>query len=217
MASPLDAGTRRCGTSGTSVKPRPDIDVRQEAALNATERAMTPYTWLLSPECKDQVKQFFTALVNRRNTITGLLYRDDATIFRCRRQGGRRGRRAVRRERLCGRRCECRCVCTTPIVATLPLPPAGTSCSWNVMNEPRCKYCGPEAVDSWYGELADHLKASTPAASARCGGAPPQAHGPGGAYGSAAGALAFLPTPSHCCAAERGPQPLDYDRGGGLL
>jgi hypothetical protein len=30
--------------------------------------------------------------------------------------------------------------------------------SWNLINEPRCKYCGPEAVDSWIGEMAAHLK-----------------------------------------------------------
>ncbi|KAI3433786.1 hypothetical protein D9Q98_003591 [Chlorella vulgaris] len=30
---------------------------------------------------------------------------------------------------------------------------------WNLLNEPRCKYCGTEAVDSWYGEMAAHLKA----------------------------------------------------------
>jgi mannan endo-1,4-beta-mannosidase len=52
-----------CGTSGTNVKPRPDIDLRPEPVLNATERAMTPYVWLTSPKCQDQVKQFFTTLV----------------------------------------------------------------------------------------------------------------------------------------------------------
>jgi hypothetical protein len=30
-----------CGTAGSSVKPRPDIDVRPEAVLNATERLQT--------------------------------------------------------------------------------------------------------------------------------------------------------------------------------
>ncbi|KAL4450094.1 hypothetical protein ABPG77_010763 [Micractinium sp. CCAP 211/92] len=61
------------------------------------------------------VKSFYSAVVNRKNTLTGVLYRDDPTIF-----------------------------------------------SWNLMNEPRCKYCGPEAVDGWYGELSAHLKSIDP-------------------------------------------------------
>ncbi|KAL4452410.1 hypothetical protein ABPG75_008072 [Micractinium tetrahymenae] len=104
-----------CGTSGTTVRPRPDIDVRPPGALNATERLTTPYAWLTSPACRDQVKSFYSAVVNRRNTLTGVLYRDDPTIF-----------------------------------------------SWNLMNEPRCKYCGPEPVDGWYGDMAAYLKSIDP-------------------------------------------------------
>ena len=33
-------------------------------------------------------------------------------------------------------------------------------CSWDLLNEPRCKYCPPAAVDAWYGALADHVKVS---------------------------------------------------------
>lgn len=28
----------------------------------------------------------------------------------------------------------------------------------NVLNEPRCSYCGPEAVDSWIGDMLAFLK-----------------------------------------------------------
>ena len=28
----------------------------------------------------------------------------------------------------------------------------------NVLNEPRCSYCGPEAVDGWIGEMSAYLK-----------------------------------------------------------
>ncbi|PRW32930.1 mannan endo-1,4-beta-mannosidase [Chlorella sorokiniana] len=41
----------------------------------------TPYDWFMSPTCRDQVKQYFAAITGRRNTITGLLYRDDPTIM----------------------------------------------------------------------------------------------------------------------------------------
>lgn len=30
--------------------------------------------------------------------------------------------------------------------------------SWNLLNEPRCKYCGPEAVTEWYTDIAAHIK-----------------------------------------------------------
>lgn len=106
------------------MRPRPDIDVRPPGALNDTERLTTPYAWLTSPQCRDQVwgaanaarwerpatrqgfaaalpatrcaagrprrpavpaplqvKAFYTAVVNRRNTLTGVLYRDDPAIF----------------------------------------------------------------------------------------------------------------------------------------
>ena len=35
----------------------------------------------------------------------------------------------------------------------LPLPP-----SWNLLNEPRCKYCGPDAVNGWTAAAAAALK-----------------------------------------------------------
>ncbi|PRW57442.1 Transmembrane 9 superfamily member 4 isoform B [Chlorella sorokiniana] len=104
-----------CSTAGLNTKPRPDLDLRPEPVLNETERLQTPFDWLMSPTCRDQVKAYMSSVVNRRNSITGVLYRDDPTIF-----------------------------------------------SYNIMNEPRCKYCGPEAVDSWYGEMADHLKQVDP-------------------------------------------------------
>lgn len=63
--------------------------------------------------CPAQVKDYISAIVTRRNSITSVLYRDDPAIF-----------------------------------------------SWNLLNEPRCKYCGPEVVDSWFGEIAAHLKVS---------------------------------------------------------
>jgi hypothetical protein len=44
-----------CGTAGSSVKPRPDIDVRPEAVLNATERLQTPFEWYNSSKCRQQV------------------------------------------------------------------------------------------------------------------------------------------------------------------
>ena len=49
---------RRCGTAGSNVKPRPDIDIRTESYLNASERLQTPYEWLTSPKCRDQVRLF---------------------------------------------------------------------------------------------------------------------------------------------------------------
>lgn len=30
------------------------------------------------------------------------------------------------------------------------------------MNEPRCKYCGPEAINNWYTAMADHLSSVDP-------------------------------------------------------
>lgn len=97
--------------------------------LNETERLQTPYDWLTSPTCRDQVwpqlglqawlhcrqccrptscgpkpflvqpvllppraspappplhpqfKAYITSIVNRRNSITGVLYKDDPAIF----------------------------------------------------------------------------------------------------------------------------------------
>ena len=103
-------------------------------------------------------------------------------------------------------------------------PPAR---SWNLLNEPRCKYCGPEAVDSWFGEIAAHLKVSE------------SSRATGWLFSGAAGMLrAFVPAQpfacphasnSPCCdalcraaaaaavPAERGPQPSGDHWGGGLL
>jgi hypothetical protein len=128
-----------------------------------------------------QVKSYFTALVNLRNSITGVLYREDPTIFRwgVRERAGRqagRGKGAAA--------CGCQRLSVLPVAGTqcylwlagpgMPAnpssPPPQASCptlhspahmpprSWNLINEPRCKYCGPEAVDSWVGEMAAHLK-----------------------------------------------------------
>ncbi|KAL4432447.1 hypothetical protein ABPG77_001746 [Micractinium sp. CCAP 211/92] len=104
-----------CGTAGSSTRPRPDIDPRGSGPLSPLERLQTPYDWLMSPKCRQQVKDYFSVIINRRNSITGVLYRDDPTIF-----------------------------------------------SWDLLNEPRCKYCGPEAVDSWYAEMSAHLKSIDP-------------------------------------------------------
>ncbi|KAL4437017.1 hypothetical protein ABPG75_004156 [Micractinium tetrahymenae] len=104
-----------CGTAGSSARPRPDIDTRGGGPLSPMERLQTPYDWLMSPKCRQQVKDYFSAIVNRRNSITGVLYRDDPTIF-----------------------------------------------SWDLLNEPRCKYCGTQAVDSWYGDMSAHLKSIDP-------------------------------------------------------
>lgn len=35
----------------------------------------------------------------------------------------------------------------------------------NVLNEARCSYCGPEAVDSWIGEMSAYLKVAVIARS----------------------------------------------------
>ena len=45
----------RCGTSGTNRKPRPELDVRKQSTLDPLERLQTPYDWLMSPKCRDQV------------------------------------------------------------------------------------------------------------------------------------------------------------------
>ncbi|KAI7844213.1 hypothetical protein COHA_002347 [Chlorella ohadii] len=127
-----------CGTAGLNTKPRPDLDLRPEPVLNETERLQTPYDWLVSSKCRDQVKAYMSSVVNRRNSITGLLFKDDPAIFsRSPRQGS-----------------------CAPTKSVAPVHP--TLHSWNIMNEPRCKYCGPEAVDSWYGEMADHLRSVDP-------------------------------------------------------
>ena len=42
---------------------------------------LPPAARYLSPTCKAQVKAFFGTIINRRNTLTGRLYRDDPTIF----------------------------------------------------------------------------------------------------------------------------------------
>lgn len=226
----------RCGTAGTTVRPRPDIDLRPPGPLNASERLTTPYAWLTSPACRDQarawaagrgppltghsstpvaralcqwhpvapapqpsachvlvfafipqVKSFYSAVVNRKNTLTGVLYRDDPTIFswvggacsvwdKGQRQAQHRPARfvctrtpnltsaapycvqtccsAVRLRCFAGRRHSCAGIAQPPPSLICPLQ--------NLMNEPRCKYCGPEAVDGWYGELSAHLKVSGP-------------------------------------------------------
>ncbi|PSC67829.1 Mannan endo-1,4-beta-mannosidase 1 [Micractinium conductrix] len=103
-----------CGTEGSQARPRPDLE---PPGLNVTpdQRLQQPYDWLMLPKCRDQVKQYFSMLVGRVNTVTGVAYRDDPTIM-----------------------------------------------SWNLLNEPRCKYCGTEAIDSWYGDMAAHLKSVDP-------------------------------------------------------
>ena len=45
----------RCGTSGISRKPRPDLDMRKQSTLDPLERLQTPVDWLASPKCRDQV------------------------------------------------------------------------------------------------------------------------------------------------------------------
>lgn len=45
-----------CGTAGKSSQPRPDLEKRPLGGLNATERLQTPYEWLMSPVCKEQVR-----------------------------------------------------------------------------------------------------------------------------------------------------------------
>ena len=45
----------RCGTSGTNRKPRPELDRRKQSTLDPLERLLTPYDWLMSPKCRDQV------------------------------------------------------------------------------------------------------------------------------------------------------------------
>ena len=44
--------------------------------------------------CPAQVKDFVSAIVNRRNSITGVLFKDDPTIFRCEGQALAAGRKA---------------------------------------------------------------------------------------------------------------------------
>ena len=44
------------------------------------------------------------------------------------------------------------------LASLMPCLPAGLTRSWNLINEPRCKYCGTEAINSWVGEMAAHLK-----------------------------------------------------------
>ena len=104
-----------CGSDSTNVKPAPAIDLREGSTLNETERIQTPYVWYTSADCRGYVKDFITKVVTRKNSITGVAYRDDPTIF-----------------------------------------------SWNLLNEPRCKYCGPEAVTEWYHDIAAHIKSVDP-------------------------------------------------------
>ena len=47
---------RWCGTDSTDVQPDPSIDLRPPGApLNASERLQTPYAWLTSDACRQQV------------------------------------------------------------------------------------------------------------------------------------------------------------------
>jgi hypothetical protein len=46
----------RCGTSGINIRPRPDQDLRPPGPLNASERVATPYAWLTSAQCREQVR-----------------------------------------------------------------------------------------------------------------------------------------------------------------
>eukprot|EP00887_Chlorella_sp_A99_P004827 scaffold4.g4827.t1 len=100
-----------CGSAASNFKPRPDIDLRTETALNYTERMQTPYAFFTTTPCIDLVKRYYAALLARVNTVSGLRYTDDPTIF-----------------------------------------------AWDLLNEPRCKYCGPDAVNGWYHELARYMK-----------------------------------------------------------
>ncbi|KAL6766264.1 hypothetical protein ACKKBG_A35330 [Auxenochlorella protothecoides x Auxenochlorella symbiontica] len=104
-----------CGSDSSNYRPTPSIDLRIETTLNASERLQTPYKWYTDPDCRQYVKDFITKVVTRVNTINGIAYKDDPTIF-----------------------------------------------SWNMLNEPRCKYCGPEAVTEWYHDIAAHLKSVDP-------------------------------------------------------
>ncbi|KAL4451865.1 hypothetical protein ABPG75_007527 [Micractinium tetrahymenae] len=122
-----------CGTASSNFKPHPELDIRPGTSLNESERLQTPYAWLTSSACRQQVKDLMSAVVSRRNSLTGVLYRDDPTIFSWLAMA---------------------CFLLGRVSAVSPLQ--------NLMNEPRCKYCTAEPVDSWYGEMAAHLKSVDP-------------------------------------------------------
>lgn len=50
--------------------------------LDASECQQAPQNREVTLSCWLQVKDYITAFVNRRNTVTGVLYKDDTNIFR---------------------------------------------------------------------------------------------------------------------------------------
>ena len=109
-----------------------------------------------------QVKQYFAAITGRRNTITGQLYRDDPTIMSW--VGGSEQRSGLGAAERCSWRqrvqlaAEWCSFCCFGGQTRVSLPQ-------NVLNEARCSFCGPEAVDSWIGEMSAYLKVAVIARS----------------------------------------------------
>ncbi|GAB4814282.1 hypothetical protein N2152v2_001328 [Parachlorella kessleri] len=79
------------------------------------ERLQAPYDWFVMPQCRQVYKDYLASIVNRRNSINGLLYKDDPTIF-----------------------------------------------AYNLINEPRCVNCGPDAINTWIADIAQFLKSVDP-------------------------------------------------------
>lgn len=59
---------RWCGTGGAS-------------SSTDLERIQRPYDWLTNPTCQEQFKQFISIVTERKNSITGIVYNEDPTIF----------------------------------------------------------------------------------------------------------------------------------------
>lgn len=142
----------RCGTAGSN--PR---------GLSPGERLQAPLDWLASPACRQQVKEYFSLVAGRRNSVTGVLYRDDPTIMSW--VGGGSGQGRGRGRLVLG---WCWWLAATALPQRAAPRALHLSAVQNVLNEPRCVNCDPSAIDSWIGEMSAHLKARrTPVCTGR--------------------------------------------------
>lgn len=143
-----------------------------------SDHVASPTPSAVLPACSCvQVKDHYSSILNRRNTLTGILYKDDPTIFRHAHGEGCIGGwvccwQWAQRQR------------SLPILLSADAAHSPPSCnskspllfSWNLMNEARCKGCGPEPIDSWVGKIAAHVKVGGRAAPRVLRGSAP-AHG----------------------------------------